>query len=209
MISKDLYGCAAARNKGTCDNWRNIRRDVLEATVFDGLRSHLMDPELFKEFVTEFTRELNRLRSADSANHARMRAELATIGRKIRKIIDAITDGVPALSLKDEVMALEARQEELNTKLANAKDPEPLIHPNLAEIYRRKVADLNEALNQDDVRAEAGEIIRSLIDEIVLTPDGEALRIDLKGELAAILSLAADSKKPAPYDRDRLLGMRC
>lgn len=30
LISKDLLGCAAARNKGTCNNRLNIRRDTLE-----------------------------------------------------------------------------------------------------------------------------------------------------------------------------------
>ncbi|MFZ0600047.1 MAG: zinc ribbon domain-containing protein [Roseiarcus sp.] len=37
MISKDLRGCATARNKGTCDNRLNIRRDALEASVLSGL----------------------------------------------------------------------------------------------------------------------------------------------------------------------------
>ncbi|MBB4364224.1 hypothetical protein GGD65_005282 [Bradyrhizobium sp. CIR18] len=54
MISKDLLGCATSRNKGTCDNRLNIRRDALEASVLGGLRTHLMDPELFKEFCDEF-----------------------------------------------------------------------------------------------------------------------------------------------------------
>ncbi|MGY4281260.1 hypothetical protein ACVWXO_000480 [Bradyrhizobium sp. LM2.7] len=62
MISKDLLGCATARNKGTCDNRLNIRRDAMEASVLSGLRTHLMEPELFKEFCQEFTREVNRLR---------------------------------------------------------------------------------------------------------------------------------------------------
>ncbi|MEA2916089.1 MAG: site-specific recombinase [Bradyrhizobium sp.] len=30
LISKDLLGCAAARNKGTCNNRLKIRRDTLE-----------------------------------------------------------------------------------------------------------------------------------------------------------------------------------
>ena len=42
---------------------------------------------------------------------------------------------------------------------------------------------------------EAGEIIRELIDEIRLVPDGDELRIHLKGELAEMLALST-SKKP-------------
>jgi hypothetical protein len=64
LISKDLLGCAAARNKGTCDNRLNIRRDTLEASVLNGLRTHRMEPNLFKEFCEEFTREVNRRASS-------------------------------------------------------------------------------------------------------------------------------------------------
>jgi hypothetical protein len=35
------------------------------------------------------------------------------------------------------------------------------LHPNAAEIYRRKVADLELALNDDSIKAEAGEILRA------------------------------------------------
>ena len=34
-ISANLFGCSTARNKGTCTNRINIRRDVLEATILD------------------------------------------------------------------------------------------------------------------------------------------------------------------------------
>jgi hypothetical protein len=44
------FGCSTARNKGEtlCGNRLTIRRDALEATVMDGLRGRLMDPDLFK-----------------------------------------------------------------------------------------------------------------------------------------------------------------
>ncbi len=109
---------------------------------------------------------------------------------------------MPARTLKDELLALEARQDELKELLAMAKPPEPLIHPNLAEVYRRKVADLHEALQCDETRVEAAEIIRSLVDEIVLTPEDGELRIDLKGELAGILAMSSGGKKPAAAMRD-------
>ena len=46
------------------------------------------------------------------------------------------------------------------------------------------------------------ETIRSLIDEIVLTPLNGELRIDLKGDLAGILALSAGSKRGAPEIQD-------
>jgi len=55
MISANLVGCSTARNKGTCDNRTNIRRDRLEERVLNALRHHLMDLALFKEFCYEFS----------------------------------------------------------------------------------------------------------------------------------------------------------
>ena len=203
-ISANLFGCATARNKGTCDNRLNIQRSVIEETVLNGLEHHLMDPDLFKAFAEEFYREVNRLRIERSAEHDRAASELATIDRKLRKIVDAITDGVPARTLKEELGALERRKEELEHRLASTPDAEPLVHPNLAEVYRRKVADLNEALADESTRAEAFELIRSLIDTITVTPVAGDLRVDLRGELAGILNLCSDKQKPASAVRDGL-----
>ena len=81
--------------------------------------------------------------------------------------------------------------------ITTAPEPKALLHPNLAEFYRKKVADLDTILANDEADPEAFRLIRSLVDEIILTPDdGAALRVDLKGDLAAILNMAT-SKKPA------------
>jgi len=88
MISKELLGCAAARNKGTCDNRLNIRRDAFEASVLSGLRSHLMEPQLFEEFCEEFTREVNRLRIEGRADQDACRNERDRIDRELAKFTD-------------------------------------------------------------------------------------------------------------------------
>ncbi len=48
MISSAMLGCSTARNKETCDNKLNIRRDELESRVLKAIRYQLMDPSLFK-----------------------------------------------------------------------------------------------------------------------------------------------------------------
>jgi len=62
----------------------------------------------------------------------------------------------------------------------------------MARIYCERVANLREALAQEDCKAEAAEIMRTLIDTIELTPvcrDGkETLSITLHGHLAGILA---------------------
>lgn len=195
--SVNLFGCSNARNKGNCRNRLNIRRDVLEASLLAGLRERLMDPDLFKEFAEEFYREINRLRATIVSKFEASRAELEQIDRKLRRIIDAITSGVDARILQAELRSLESRQAELQALLTSTNDPGPLLHPNLAEVYRKKVAKLINELNEESIRPEATEILRSLIDAVVLVPENGRLRIDLKGDLAGILTFAAGSRSAA------------
>ncbi len=206
-ISANLFGCSTARNKGTCSNRVNVRRDVLEATVLDGLRHRLMDPGLFAQFVAEVTREINSGRMKDGAELDAMRGELNRVLRRLKAIVDAIAGGAAVRSLKDELVALEARREALEDKLARAaRDPQPLIHPGLAEAYRRRIAELHEALTHDADDPELVEEVRSLVEAIVLIPEGRRLRIDLKGDLEGIfeISAAAAKQKPAVGFHDGL-----
>ena len=200
-INANLFGCATARNKGICSNRLNIRRDTIEAIVLDGLKHKLMDPNLFKVFVEEFTREFNRLQATEGNRYEQAEAELVGVERRLRKIVEAISEGVSARSLKEELLALEARQDELRALLAEREPERPLIHPNLAEAYRRKVDGLHEALADESTRAEAMELIRSLVEAIVLLPEAGKLQVEVRGELAAILALVAEGKKPARTDR--------
>ena len=65
---------------------------------------------------------------------------------------------------------------------------------NLAETYRRKVAELVAALEAGD-GAEARELVRGLVERVTLHPEGDGQRVEVRGELAAILSLAQGAKR--------------
>ncbi len=193
---KHLLGCSTARNKGTCSNRMNIRRDALEASILNGLRKHLMEPELFKEFCAEFTREVNRLRIERGADLVGWQKEFERADRELDKMVDAILQGYPPLKLKDKAEKLEARKAELAELLANADEPPPLLHPNMAHVYQDRVSKLCENLNREQDRAPAVEVLRSLIEQVTLMPDNGELAIILRGDLGAILRFAAGKKNP-------------
>jgi len=52
----------------------------------------------------------------------------------------------------------------------------PRLHPNLAELYRRKVINLPQTLIDEHKRQEAAECIRELIEEIRLVPEDNFAR---------------------------------
>jgi site-specific DNA recombinase len=75
--------------------------------------------------------------------------------------------------------------------------PAPItIHPNAAEIYRRKVDELQQSLTVPDTRSSAAEALRGLIDEVRVTPQADGKIIEIVGELGALLQLS-DSKNAA------------
>ncbi len=199
MISADLIGCSTARNKGTCNNRKNIRRDRLESRVLNALRHHLMEPALFKEFCDEFTREMNRLRMEGRASLVGAEVELRKIDRELDTLLNLILKGGAADRLNEKMLSLERRKKEVEQFLVEAEQPPPLLHPNMAIHYRVQVEELYEALQEDTEakRMTASDIFRSLVKEIILTPGEDELFIDVRGDLAGILAMSLNAKKPA------------
>ena len=74
MVGARHYGCANARNRGTCGNRLTIRRDMLEEAVLRGLKDNLLQPELIHEFVTAYQQEYNRLRREQAKQQAQAHA---------------------------------------------------------------------------------------------------------------------------------------
>src|SRR5579875_3163948 len=51
IMARDRYGCAAHRQKGTCDNSSTITRERIEARIMGGLKERMLTPDLVAEFV--------------------------------------------------------------------------------------------------------------------------------------------------------------
>ena len=103
-------------------------------------------------------------------------------------------DGHEALC--DRMRQLEAERDALQ-KAEDAVEAPPAIaiHPNLAELYRRRVADLEKLLLDPELGSEAMDLIRSMITGITVVPreDAEGVHLELAGDLARILHLCSTS----------------
>ena len=193
-VSQNHYGCSTARNKGTCTNMRVIRQDELEQAVLNALQNHLMDPQTLDIFCDEYRRYTNELRMGRNAAIRVRQEEFQNCLRERERLVQSIKDGVPAALIKDDLIRVAARQEEIQKFLENTEEAPVLIHPRMADRYKQEVGALRLALNDESHRAEAAELLRSLVEKIVLTPkEGEKkLAIDLYGDLAGILSIATN-----------------
>jgi DNA invertase Pin-like site-specific DNA recombinase len=182
LAGAERYACAGRINRGTCSNPRTVRREAIERRVLAGLKEKLLAPELVAEFVREFHAEANRLAREGEAARGAVDRQLADTDRRIGQIVGAIEQGIVTASTKSRLIELETQREQLAGKLAalaHGHPPVPRIHPNAAEIYRRRVADLEAALNDPEDKDRASAVIRSLIERIVLYP------ADKRGEVRA------------------------
>jgi site-specific DNA recombinase len=202
MAGRNRLACFGAREKGTCDNRLTIRRDEVEARVLKALEEKLLRQDLFDEFCEEFTREMNRLRMEHRASLSAAAREIERLDARRKKLIEMVMEGVAPSVVKDELNANAARLEQLEAQLAATEEPPPLLHPEMARIYRTKVRELAKALQEPESRSEATEALRGLVDAIVLTPNpsGDALQIELKGNLAAMLGATVQSKRSPETD---------
>jgi hypothetical protein len=202
IIDSKRYACANHRNRGTCANAVRVPRLLIEKRILDGLKDRLLTPELFQAFAHEYVDFMNRRARVEAASDTSARQQLSAVNSKIEAVLAAIEDGIRTPSTKRRLEELETRREQLE---ANLSKPQPgrskvRLHPRLAELYREKVADLQEALNDVEERGEAAEIMRSLIDKVVLTPEMSDRMVNAKlyGALAGILALAGGESCTGP-----------
>ncbi|MCU4179696.1 recombinase family protein [Bosea sp. BH3] len=200
LVASGRYGCAGRRSKGICANDRTVSRVELEERILGALKQKLLTPELVAEFSRAYQEECNRTTAEADGLRLSTVASLASVQRKIDGIMSAIEDGLYQPSMKLRLAELEDEKRLLTARLSEAWEPSPvLVHPNLAEAYRRRVAELESLLNDPELRDEAIEAIRSMIERIVVSPrDGGGVDLELHGDLARILALcSANAKTPS------------
>ncbi len=89
-------------------------------------------------------------------------------------------------------------------ELREADTPFPLLHPTMATVYADRLTRLYEALNDDGARDAAADVMRSLIDSVILVPEDGALKARMTADLAGLLAFVAGVTKPAAGDGDGL-----
>jgi DNA invertase Pin-like site-specific DNA recombinase len=193
-VGRDYLACSAARGRGTCSNRRSLKRSNLEGIILEGLKAKLMAPELVKEFIAAFHEEVNRQgRTIDLERRSKER-ELSEVSRRLDGLIEAIADGLRTPGLKAKLEQLEELKARLEQELAAPHTPAPRLHPNLAEVYRQKVANLHEALQVPETRDEALTILRGLVEQVVLHARDDGFEIVLVGEIAQMIEFSAETE---------------
>jgi hypothetical protein len=71
----------------------------------------------------------------------------------------------------------------------------------MGKLYREWVIEAGDGLRAPHCRIEAMIALRAMVEEIVLTPEGDSLGIVLKGDLAAMLAAASPTQEASEMRR--------
>jgi site-specific DNA recombinase len=165
--------------------------------------SALKDNRLGNEaLIAECSKKgLKRLHQTSGAAIRALHKERQQLERGIKRCLDFIVggDGDPG-SVREQLCKLMCRKRELSAELEASKAAEIAIHPDLPDLYRRKVAELQQVLTDETTRPEAVAIVRSLIDHIEVHPGRKRGHCELAivGALAQILAFAQKRRTAGP-----------
>jgi len=107
--------------------------------------------------------------------------------------------------VRDELKSLEARKRDHERQIRSANvDRNIEAHPNMAELYAKKVTELRSLLTDETTRPQAMDIVRSMIDRIEIHTGAERGKPDviLVGALAQILAFTQQNKTAASNGSD-------
>jgi site-specific DNA recombinase len=102
------------------------------------------------------------------------------------------TDYAPGL--QQRLNELEARRVQLEQDLATRSTTPVRLHPNLAQVYRRQVERLQDSLNEPEIRDEALQILRGLVERVSIGPTENGLEVEIVGEIAKMVELGSGNK---------------
>ena len=200
IARRDRYYCTTRREKGTCKATSGIAATELEDRILSALQDILVgNDELLEAFVKGFKEEVARLKRERHSNRDQLQQALAEVERSIARCLDFITsgDGAPG-AVREKLTELETRKEAILRDL-ESEPPARVIdfHPNYADLYRRKVAEIAGLLADETTRPQAMEDIRSLVDRIEVGERSDTGRVEvtLVGALAQILDFAQPQKQ--------------
>ena len=173
-----------------------IRRDDIEQRILSGLTERLVSAERVAKAVRAYAEALNSQNRERRAQVELDRKALEKIERGIAGIMAAIEDGMYQPAMKDRMEELERQKADVLARMEQAPEDVPDIHPNIAEIYKAKVTQLSEALADPELRDQAAEAFRALVDEVMLEPGDKRGEVNatLRGEAMNILDIVSGRK---------------
>ena len=215
IVGRGYYSCYQSRNKGICTNRKTIHKDKLHNAVLDALETQLLNHDLLQHFSEAYNAHLHHICEAQQGHIKQAEHQLKKLDTEKAKLIEAIKAGIPAESLKEEFTRNTQQREHLLNSIEQRRQlpKQQIFKPDMTERYHAAIAMMKHSISgdktsndiySDDERSEGIDLIRRLVDKVVLTPNSRKQKLDvcLHGDLANLLTMESDlplAAKPLNY----------
>lgn len=180
------YGCSAHKNRGAsvCSNGLKIRRTTIESILIEAIKGKLLSDDAFRDFE----REARAWLATERIDPADARKALRDATTERDNIMRAIAAGIITPTTKAALNNAEERvaAAEENLRHVESFQPSQLL-PRAREMYR----DMLSTLQHVDDMAAAREVLRVLIGDVRLIPEGGKLTAEMQSAgLAGALQIS-------------------
>ncbi|MBE7638248.1 hypothetical protein GUA87_15425 [Sneathiella sp. P13V-1] len=218
IVQTNTYGCSNHRKKGICKNDAHIDRAEMERRVLANLKRIMSDIPFVDQFIQKGNEALKEQYALRTAEHAHSEQALKKIKRDMDATLLNLSKRPGSDALLQKLDKLEEEEKKLQKLLAlKAPEPYPDYTQELSSAFNHVMERLENYLTDEKVRAQAIELLQSLIDKIVVTPGdypevdlrpnkrGKLRRvikdIELTGELASVYHFAENPEGFSHKDR--------
>lgn len=175
VVDRYRYGCATAKDRGTCASTLRVARAAVDDCLLAGIREQLLSETAYKVLQASVRAELRR--QQPDASGARQR--LAQAVKERENLLAALRAGIITPSTRQALIEAEEQERQAAEALQAAQQEPAQIIPRLREIWRRWVAALADKAR--DIPA-AREAIREIVGgNVVLTQEPSGIIATLGG----------------------------
>ena len=182
------------KTKTTDCKMRGIRRDFIENIVIDYIEQYILSDEAMERVKEKIVIELNSMTANSPTSLPSLNKELRDTEQKLNKLIEAITSGINALVIKDQIEALDQKKQQLETQIEQLKARQQMISSfdDIAlDNYIKQYRDI-----RSKTRLHQKEIINKFVDEVLVydnDQDGDKIIIKVKFPESYVTIVSGDS----------------
>lgn len=165
-IDRYRYGCATAKDRGTCHSKVRVARTVAETALLAGVKAELLSDEAFRRFQRAAAASLK----AGASSPDGIKRKLADAQRMRENVMAAIRAGIITPSTKAELERAELAVAQAERELADFRAPAQLL-PHARQVWQRMVANLSGEVRSSP---KAREALRSMLGTVTVKTENGA-----------------------------------
>ncbi len=177
------YGCAAHTNRGPeiCSNWKQVRRDKLEAVLLSAVFDEVFSPDTVAYLSQKVNEALARRSEPQDVARKRRAEELAQARRELENIETFIRQGNTTPTTSRMLTETERRIAELEMHLQGPAAGSKITY--LPAVVDGYIRDLAGTLGHGVEKAKS--LLAKMIGPVTLRREGDRLVAELRGTCAA------------------------